>query len=227
MYRTALSVLSLVAACGVARADVIDQTFNYSWTSADPRLAEFSFQPFDSMGGTRILTGVRLGFEGTIAMEITARTYDPVPLFAGEWSAEASHSVISYFNEIEVFQGLGGQWMDGITGDLGAGSGGFPFGDPGTPYVVSDSVFHSLTVELDSSVFADFSGTDPLVGFMDAFTDTVVTPPNSGQYVEVFASMLAQDGALTLTYEYTTVPAPAGLAMLGVCGLAGMRRRRG
>jgi hypothetical protein len=61
---------------------------------------------------------------------------------------------------------------------------------------------------------------------MDGFTDVVVTPPDNGQPVEVFVSFLGQEGTVTLTYEYVTVPGPGVLAGLGVCGIVGARRRR-
>jgi hypothetical protein len=230
MNRTVLPLLAMAAAAGVAHADAIDQSFTYEWTSNDPDLPAFSFEAFDDMGGTRKLTGVHLGFEGTIVMELTAQTYDPVPLSAGEWFAEASHTVVAYFNGgddgVELLQGLGGQWLAGVTGDLGAGTGGFPFGEPGTPYIVTDTLLLSNVVEVDNSLFADFSGDGPLEGFMAGFFDAVVTPPDSGQMIEVFPSFLSQSGSVTLTYEFVNVPTPGALALLGAFGVAARRRRR-
>lgn len=225
MYRT--SIVALAAAAGLAQADIITQEFSYEWSTDDANAAEFSFQPFDDMGGSRTLTSVRLAFDGRITMEVTAQTYDPNELLEGEWSAEASHSVLAYFNGggLDLLQGVGGQFLDGITGYLGPGSGGFPFGEPGTPYIVSDTVPLQNEVEVSSSQYAAFSGNDPLTGSMAAFFDAVVTPPSNGQIVDVFASLMAQDGTLSLVYEYT-VPSPAGLALLGAGGLGVLRRRR-
>lgn len=230
MQRTALSLLVVAGWAGLASADVIEQRFDYTWTSNDSVFPEFSFEAFDDMGGTRELTAVKLGFSGSLTMEVTAQTYDPFPLEAGEWFAEASHTVVPYFNGgddgVELLQGLGGQWVSEITGDLGAGNGGFPFGEPGTPYVYSETVDFANEVAVDSSLFADFSSGGPHGGFMNGFFDAVVTPPANGQYVEVFASYLEQSGTFTLTYEYSVVPAPAGLALLGAGGIAALRRRR-
>ena len=229
MIRSSLPVVVLAVASGVTRADVVEQAFTYSWTSNDSELPVFSFEAFDDMGGARQLTGVTLGFAGSVTMEITAQTYDPFPLAAGEWSVEASHSVVPYFNGgddgVELLLGLGGQSAAGITGDLGAGSGGFPFGEPGTPYVFSETIDFTNVVALDSSYFEAFSTGGPHGGFMNGFFDAVVTPPDNGQFVEVFARFLGQEGTFTLTYEYTNVPAPAGLALLGLGGLAVRRRR--
>jgi hypothetical protein len=220
MNRTALMTFVL-AATGMAHAEVIEQSFSYNWTSNDP-MPEFAFQAFDDIGGTRELTSVRLGFEGTIKMELTARTYDGA-LDAGEWFGEASHTVVAYFNDgPELLQGLGGQWLADVTGDLGAGNNG----EPGTPYIVLDTYELLSVVEVDSSFYPDFHGDGVLSGFMAGFYDGVITPPENGQYVEFLPSFLSQDGTVTLTYEYVNVPAPGGFAALGVFGLASGRRRR-
>ena len=67
MHRTALPLLTLTAAAGLARADVIQQSFSYEWTSIDVQ-RHFSFEPFDDMGGTRTVPARRsaawsVGFE--------------------------------------------------------------------------------------------------------------------------------------------------------------------
>jgi hypothetical protein len=221
MNRIALSTLVLAAAAGTAHADVIEQSFAYRWTSNDP-LPEFAFQAFDNMGGSRRLTSVRLGFEGNLEMELTAQTYESA-LHAGEWFVEATHTVVAFFNEgPDLLQGLGGQWLADVTGELGAGSNG----QPGAPYIIRDARELSSIVEVDRSFYPDFRGTGLLGGIMAGFYDGAVTPPQNGQYVEVFPSFLSQDGKVTLTYEYVNVPAPSGLAALAVCGFAVGRRRR-
>jgi hypothetical protein len=211
-----------LAAAATAHADVINQSFSYSWDSNQVQHA-FSVQAFDSMGGTRQLTAVRLGFDGAISMEITAHTYDPNPVHTGEWSVEASHTVVAYFNGggIDLLQGIGGQSLADITGELGGGVNG----EPGTPLIVTDTINFANTVEVDPADIAQFYGSGQFTGFMDGFFDAVVTPPPGGQWIEVMASLLAQEGTVTLTYEYTTVPAPASSALLGA-GLIMARRRR-
>jgi hypothetical protein len=221
MNRTVLSTLVLAATAGMAHAEVIEQSFSYLWTSNDP-LPEFAFQAFDDMSGTRDLVSVRLGFEGTIQMELTARTYEDA-LGAGEWFVEATHTVVAYFNDgPELLQGLGGQWLADVTGDLGAGNNG----EPGTPHIVLDTYELLSVIEVDSSFYPDFHGDGMLGGIMAGFYDGVVTPPDNGQYVEVLPSFLSQDGTVTLMYEYVNVPGPGGLAALGACGFAIGRRRR-
>ena len=227
MNRIALTLLTFagaLGAAGVARADVINQSFDYDWTSNDIQHA-FSFDPFDDLGGTRQLTAVRLGFDGAISMEITAQTYDPTPIAEGEWSMEVSHTVVAYFRDegVELLQGIGGQWAADVSGDLGGGSDG----NPGTPYIFTQSIDFANVVDIDSAHWPDFSAGQPLGGFMDGFFDGFVIPPESGQWIEIFPSLFTQSGTVTLTYEYSTVPEPAGLAALGaIGGLALVRRRR-
>ena len=220
MYRLALPLLFLAASASIVRADVLEQSFTYDWNSANLQ-HPFAFQPFDDLGGTRQLHGVRLGFSGTIQMEITAQTYGNA-IAAGDWSAEASHTVVAYFNpgqELELLQGIGGQWTEGITGDLGAGA-------PGAPYVFTHTLAFSNVVDVDSAIVPEFIGTEPLPGFMDGFFDGVVTPPQSGQWIELYASLLSQQGTVTLTYDYSTIPEPAGLTVLGAGAMLLLRRRR-
>jgi hypothetical protein len=222
MNRSLLAVLGVALSAGVANADVQTQSFNYTWDSSQVQ-HPFSFQAFDSMGGTRELTAVRLGFDGTISMEVTAQTIDPTPVHAGEWSFEASHTVVAFFNGggLELLQGIGGQSIIEVTGELGGGSGG----QPGTPLVVTDTIQLTNTVEVDPTQIAGFIGTGQLTGFMDGFFDAAVTPPTGGQWVELMATLLSQSGTVTLSYEYTTVPAPAGAAVLGLGMVVGRRRR--
>jgi len=222
MNRAVFSVLAVAAAAGVSNADVIVQSFDYAWDSSEPQHV-FAFDAFDGMGGTRELTAVRLGFEGTISMELTAFTFDPVPVHAGEWWAEASHTVVAYFNGggIDLLQGIGGQSGE-FTGELGGGIGG----EPGEPLVITDILEFANTVEIDPSNLPQFYGEGQFTGFMDGFFDGVVTPPVGGQWVEVMATMLSQSGTVTLEYEYVMVPGPGSAAVLGAGVVLGWRRRR-
>lgn len=225
MNRVALMLIVAVGstAASAANADVITQSFDYDWDSTQLQHA-FSFDPFDDLGGDRQLTGVRLGFDGTISMEITAQTYDPTPIPEGDWSMEVSHTVVAYFNDkgVELLQGIGGQWAADVSGDLGGGSDG----NPGTPFIFTQSIDFANTVDIDSAYWADFSAGQPLGGFMDGFFDGFVIPPESGQWIEIFPSLFTQAGTVTLTYEYSTVPEPAGLAALGSLASALLLRRR-
>lgn len=221
MRATALSLLALTAAAGVAHAEVIQQSFSYQWSSHDPQQHQFSLNPFDSMGGTRELTAVTLGFDGQVSMRVGGQTYEG-PLAAGEWEMEASHTVVAYFVGIDVLEGIGGQWRGGITGPLGGGSNG----QPGTPYLETFMDTFANTVEINPALISRFYGTEPLTGFMDGFFDAFVIPPANGQFVEALIDELTQSGTVTLTYHYTVIPAPGVLALLGVGGLIATRRRR-
>lgn len=222
MSRALLSTLALTASATLANAELITQSFNYAWNSNQTQ-QPFSFNAFDSQGGTRELTAVKLAFEGAVSMEITATNTDPVTVLAGEWSVEASHTVVAFFNDggLNLLQGIGGQSND-FTGELPGGIGGLP----GTPVVFTDTLAFANTVDIDPAELPNFYGTGQFTGFMDGFYDAAVTPPINGQWIEVLPTLLSQSGTVTLTYEYSVVPAPASAAAFGLAGLATTRRRR-
>lgn len=222
MTRALPPLLALATASTIAHAELITQSFTYDWNSNQTQ-HPFSFNAFDDMAGTRQLTAARLGFAGIISMELTASTTDPRPVHTGEWSVEASHTVVAFFNGggLNLLQGIGGQFGE-FTGELGGGVNG----QPGTPYIATDTLNFANTVDIDPSELPNFYGTGQFTGFMDAFYDAAVTPPLTGQWIDVLPTLFTQTGTVTLTYEYTIVPAPASLALLGLGGLVGSRRRR-
>lgn len=227
----ALPVLALAAVAGiavgglagVARADRVEQAFTYDWSFDRPQ-HPFTFDPFDTMGGTRELTGVRLAFEGTMELEVGAHTYGEA-LRAGDWFMDASHVLIAYFNGngeaggLDLFEPVAIIGADDLTGDLGAGF-------PGEPFTHAIAMPAAGEVSVASAYFAAFSGPGPITGFMDGFFDGAVTPPANEQWIELFPTLLAQSGTVTLAYEYRLVPAPGALALAGAGGLAALRRRR-
>lgn len=222
MSRALLSAVAIAASTTLAHAEVITQSFNYNWNSNQTQ-HPFTFNAFDSQGGTRELTAVQLTFDGTISMEITATNTDPRTVLPGEWSVEASHTVVAFFNEggLNLLQGIGGQSND-FTGELPGGIGGLP----GTPVVFTDTIAFANTVTIDPSELPNFYGTGQFSGFMDAFFDAAVTPPINGQWIDVLPTLFTQSGAVTLSYEYTIVPAPASATALGLALLMPRRSRR-
>ena len=115
-----------------------------------------------------------------------------------------------------------------FTGDLTPGvPGPSPF-DPGTPGdPVSESYTDSINsaVQTDPGFFSFYTGDGAVEGFFGPFTDIVITDPPAG-FVEVFASELTQVGTLSLDYQFSVVPAPAGFGVLAMGGLVAARRRR-
>ena len=143
-------------------------------------------------------------------------------LVEGTW-ASVTAPRMARSEGVDLLQGIGGQWAADVSGDLGGGSDG----NPGTPYIFTQSIDFANTVDIESMYWAHFTAGQPLGGFMDGFFDGFVIPPESGQWIEIFPSLFTQAGTVTLSYEYAAVPEPGSLAVLGVIGgLMLVRRRR-
>lgn len=232
----AMGVAVLALAAGAAGAGVesqsiaIDYDFNSGAFGTD-----VSFQQFDTQGGTRVLEGVTVRFEGTLGLEVTAQSYFDQFIASGSWSADVFHNTILSFNSTEggdgpsaPFYGLGGIGIANFTGDLTPGiPGPSPFdpGTPGDPVMASYSDSINSMVQTSAGFFDYYTGTGTVEGFFGPFTDIVFTDQPAG-FVEVFASELTQQGTLSIDYAFSVVPAPAGMGVLAMGGLVAARRRR-
>lgn len=121
-----------------------------------------------------------------------------------------------------------GQWL-GSRGASGTG---------GDVFVVNGfSVGASIDPEAGEVGLTDTSGFDlpptQILGSLDDFEDQpliftlslgVTITSNSGP--PVFVDSVNMPGAITLTYDYTPVPEPATLALLGMCSAPLLLRRR-
>lgn len=234
-----IAALFAALTASAAQAGTVTQDFNYSFNESD-LFPNFSFNGFDTQNGTRELTGVTLNAVVDLSMTVTVENYDTVAYAADSWNAEASHTIlVSFFapegeGEGDIglgtinapFYGLGGIAMNNITGELSAGDGGFPFGNPGE-ITVTESFSGSVdsTVGTDPAFFDYFTSDEPLNGIVGAFTEFLIEQPN-GFGINAFASAFNQSGTLSLTYHFNTVPAPSALGALGAFGLLSTRRRR-
>lgn len=235
MKAAALIALALVTATP-ALADTITQTFDLDYIF-DPNDKDFSpptatFNTFDTMGGTRELVGVTFSSHINAGMDVTVQNWDATPYAAGTWSCEIVGSILAFFQENNgVFgpsTGLGGLFIEGLTGDLGAGDGvGFPFGNP-SEIVVTASVQDTInsSTSFGSDTFDYFSAGGSFDILMPTFSEFLLTPPDKGGF-GIFGGPSGgyQNGTLTLTYQYRNVPTPAGASLLAVGALGAARRR--
>lgn len=230
MIRT--GTLALALAAGVASADTTSQSIAIDLdTDRGDFGTNLMFDQFDTMGGTRELTGVNLKLNAVMSVEARAESYHPDFIAADTWSADIYHNAfLSFFADAgsAPFYGLGGVVIAGLTGDLTPGSGD-PF-DPFNPGTPGDPIFAEYSDSIDSVVatsagfFDYFTGTGSIEGLLGPFTDITV---DSGFPIYVEATRMTQLGTLTLEYEYNVVPAPAGLAAFVGLGAIASRRRRG
>ena len=245
---TATVLLALAATAGVAHAqsETTSQTFDLA-IEATP--AFLPFNKFDTMGGTRELTGVTLSLDVTATATVTVENYTTNPVAAGTYLLEGAANFVFQAGEANdggggedgrggsgggpPFFGLGGIGFDPISDALPAGvedPGGGPFGPgviPGTIDVAFGGTINSV-LPADPSSFDAFIGTGTFTGIYGVFQDILVSGgPGGFGSIGGFVSRFDQSGTLTITYDYVNVPSPAGTTamLLGLSGL-GLRRRR-
>lgn len=229
MHPLTLAIAGAFALALPAAAGVQSQSLKYDWDiNGDLQIG--TLDGFDSMGGTRVLTGVSFGIDATATWSVTALNYSPTAFSAGEWWADGLANVNVLFGEfgpggVERITGAVG-FID-LTGDLGAGSGDPIFGEPGDPSV-SDTftAFIGNYFELDASEFAAFQN-GPVATYLPVFTDAYADGPNGTPgNILIQTDSLSSFGTITLNYTYDVVPAPGAAGVLGMAGLIGLRRRR-
>lgn len=245
--KTGVMIGAIAAAAGLAGAGIETQSIAIDIDSDRGEFGtNFTFNQFDTQGGTRVLTGVNLRFAGDLFVEATAQSFSADPIAAGAWSADVFHNVlVSFFTPgggdgdgdglggdggpSAPFYGLGGIGIVNFTGDLAPGvpGGGGPFdpGIPGDPITESFGSSINSLVPTSAGFFDYYTGTGTVEGFAGPFTDIVLDVPGFLP-IDVFASRLTQLGTLSLDYEFTVVPAPASVAGLMGFGLLASRRRR-
>lgn len=234
-------VLAVVAGCGAAMGGIETQSIAIDIDSTRGEFGrEVAFQQFDTQGGTRVLQSVRASWQGDMSMTLRAQSFTPEFIESGTWFADALHLAwLSFFGGGDGGDGdgerggyifsLGGVGISNFTGDLTPGTPGpspFEPGDPGDPIFASVSDSIDSTLAADPADFGFFTGDGTLDGFFGPFTDITVLPPFFGANIDVQATELTQFGTVTLEYEYTVVPAPAGAGLLAIGGLVAARRRR-
>jgi hypothetical protein len=229
------ALIALTLACGSALAQNtqvetydLDYAFDFV-ANPDQAPAMATFAGFDSMGGTRQLTGVVLRTQISAGMDVVVENYDTMAYSAGEWSGTFSLSLLASFQDEGPIVSMGGLVIEGITGDLSAGTGGFPFGSPGdvTANASIDDFINFSRPAPDSSLGYFASGNDLSMMIFTLSDFFYMQPPGSDQFNALaFAESGYFDGTLSLEYSYEVVPAPASAGLLAGLGLVATRRRR-
>tara|TARA_R110000868_G_scaffold119469_1_gene316413 strand:- start:79369 stop:80145 length:777 start_codon:yes stop_codon:yes gene_type:complete len=258
MKRT-IGILTISALSTLAQADVSSQVVSFD---AGFDGAFISFEKFDTMGGTRELTGLSLSYDQTISLDIQMQSNGYTAISAGDWLLSTGFMSLHQFGLAEGRGGDGtpgppfigpGAVYDTLTSDLGISDGYNNGGIDTQQFNISESfVFDASydgSTEFDQRMFDAFTGTGTLDtflgGFIEGFFEWVNDPnwvvdptdppdgpfggPFGGDpYYGLFADYLALShaGDITVTYEYTTIPAPAGAGVLALAGLISTRRRR-
>ena len=239
--------LRLTAACiaaalaGTATAGTETHSLNYTYDQDTGGLTPLTFNSFDTMGGTLQLDRVTVNVQADLTLGGYAQSYTPTQIESGEWIGSVDHLIVLSFFEPDTGEGgedgdraapfffLGGINVGGFTGTLTPGTPGpspFEPGMPGDPVAFSGSGFVNSTLAVNASFNDYFSSGLPLESIVGPFVEAFALDAPIGSNIEFVIDDLTQTGAITLTYEYTLVPAPASAGCLALAGLAAARRRR-
>ncbi|MFG0291827.1 MAG: hypothetical protein ACF8MJ_01595 [Phycisphaerales bacterium JB050] len=230
MKRVLMSGLAVAVLAGAASAGEISQAIDINITPENGQQA-FSMQGFDTMGGQRVLNAVRFHINAELSVDFAALNYSDFAIPAGDWQVIPGFTMFFYAEPEgsggegdSIFAGIGGIGWDGVTGDLPAGSGNPLFGEPGRFEFSRSGSLDSTMLDEGAVARNFFTSNAQIDASLAPFSfPEVFGPPGSNISLE---SLVTQTGTLTITYEYSTIPAPGGVAMLGLAGFAGLRRRR-
>ncbi|MAY74941.1 MAG: hypothetical protein CMJ31_09565 [Phycisphaerae bacterium] len=232
-----LTGIAIGCMAGSAAADVMTTSASITVDSNSPDFGTVNpvLSRFDTMGGTRVLTGIDINLQLAGSGTIVVENFSETAYSAGEWSVEGGVNWIylagmpdggEETGSFIPFFGLGGFGIAPVTGDIEAGMGPFdPFGGgmPGRFEVDFDGEGDSV-LAVDPSNFDVFIGTDDIVGVFGPFTDLLLDDPNFA--LSASTQDLLFSGTLSLTYTFDVVPAPGVAATLGFGGMIAARRRR-
>ncbi len=251
--KAAASIISAVLA-GASAAQTETQVVPFDYNPAvDFAFPEFA--KFDTMGGTRELTGVTLSYDQSISFTTRLEQNSPVALDAGVFFVDIVYLSLHQLGTIDdnpnpPFLGPGAAG-DVYSPALGA-TDGFNGSGPDTYEALFDSGMFNFTAEYAAGADQDyldvFVGQGTLTTVLGGFTELFggfnsdpgfpdVDPNNPPEgpfnmfedpYYGVFVDFpeIRHQGTITATFEYQPVPAPASIALVGLGSLAMTRRRR-
>lgn len=222
MKTTIPTLVAIAALASIAHAETITQTSDYIWdlnqANAPVRL---DFNEFDTMGGTRLLTNVNVHVESFFSFEMITENGEDYAIGADEWYVEAAIFNNLTFNGLFI-GGVGGTGFGPLSANLEASDGVEQSGADSAFWSFKDSLigdYDALFFQLQS-----FEGTGTLEADIYPYLSLLLPPPPP--YFDIWVSNHTHSGSVTLTYEYSTVPAPSVLAICALTGLTSARRRR-
>lgn len=199
------------------------------------------FAKFDTMGGTRRLDAVTFSFDHRIDTVLTLENASPFAVTADMYGFQFLMQCLFQLGTVDdpednpPFVGAGGFATEMWSVDLPAYE-----GDPVPPWGPAPGldVFYSGVMtahntfaerHTSASILAAVTGAGDLQTVLGGFGEAYFQWNVFLEEGLVFAGVdsLRHYGAFTVTYEYTLIPAPAGVGALAGAGLLATRRRRG
>ncbi|MEP0847691.1 MAG: hypothetical protein HRF50_12850 [Phycisphaerae bacterium] len=230
----------------VAAAGTITQTVPFDY-DAGFGVTFPVIEGFDTLGGTRQLTGVAFEFRHSFELDLFVESTGPTAVTADDFSLD--------FAYITLFQlGLGGDeggppafgpgayFVEDVSGDLAAYD-GIPGNDGADSFRRSYGDAFTVTQAYgleEPAVLAALTDVGPLTTVLGGFNELFFEwfndpgwpfPPGgvpeypSDAAVWVSWPTFRHFGGITITYEYAAVPEPAGAAGLAGLALLAVRRR--
>lgn len=243
-----------VALAGSASAQTVTQVVPFDYdVNVDVAFPEFEL--FDTMGGTRQLTGVTLSYDQSISITTRIEQNSPIAIAADNFYAEISYISLHQLgladdNPNAPFLGPGAAGASVVAPEL-APSDGYNGTGPDSYVETIDSGMFNFTAVYDSSNqnYLDvFTGQGTLTTLLGGFSEIFggynedpgfpdVDPNNppdgpffpfQDPYYGVFVELpsIHHQGTITATYEYELVPAPASVSLAGLAAFGLTRRRR-
>ncbi len=176
--------ITLAAAAAISQGEVISQSVAFDMDLGGQIL---DIQRFDTMGGTRQLTGLSLSYDQSISYDITIESNGYTAVEAGDWEAWISYSSIHQFGLIS--DGRGGDDNDNNPPFIGPGAAGAfdmtsALGASDGFNGTGDDTYHKQVSE--QFVFQSGYDTSTIFGqrMLDTFTGTDVLSTVFGGFVE-------------------------------------------
>lgn len=240
MLKRSLSVALLVAGAPSVVAGTVSQTVPFDY-DAEAGVTFPVLQGFDTLGGTRQLTGATFEFDHNFELELYLESTGPTALSADDFALD-----VSYFTLFQLgtgddppFFGAGALFVDDVSGDLAAYD-GVPGNDGADSFRTSATRAFTVTQAFgpaDPAFLNAVTDVGPLTtvfgGFMELFFEWFNPPdwpfppggvPEYPDDAAVWVSVphFRHFGEIVITYEFVPEPATA----LPLAGLALLARRR-
>lgn len=217
------ATLASCAHAGLSQSQTITQASSFDFDAVQSNTpSALTFNAFDTMGDTRILTGVSFHLEANYTVGLLAENAEDYAIGPDDWFVE-----FGLFNNIEIgggtlFSGVGSVGQGPLSAALAASDGVSQSGEDSVSWLFEGFIEGSRDA-LPFQIGA-FVGSGQLDAEIYPFLSLLIPPPEP--FFDLWVTDNASSGAVTLTYTYETVPAPAGTAMLGMAALLTTRRRR-
>jgi hypothetical protein len=201
-----IAVVALLVAAGAAQASVDVFSFNYG-PLAVPYSGTGNLAKFDTAGGTKILTGVKLDFTSTLKADVSVTSLSgPQTVTVGVvGSSSANDGIFTLPNS------LSGSFVSPVlnTGDV------HNFG--------TISSTDAATQIVPSALWALYTGAGT---FPVNYSGNGLFGIQGGGNATIDVTNFGGEGTVTVTYTWELIPTPGAAALLGLGGLVAARRRR-